>query len=461
MSLSPADPLYRRDLGNGLIQRWSTTADTESIAELMGRVWRYNADEPSNPRIIDYVRRIMRDDFPLMQPGDFAVVEDSRRPAQPIVACACLWHHQWTYEGIPFDVGQPEDIATDPDYRNRGLVRALIEMVHTRSAASGHLIQIINGIPYFYRQFGYEYALDMNGKRITYLSLIPPKLDQSPEPCTLRAATSEDIPQLMDLYAQRCRANMVSVTVPAGYWRYVIERWNRDEADGVDPALSGIQTRPLMIIDGTGAVCGYAVVATKRWDRDLLVYSLELSSNLNVQALAPSLLRALQEYGAHLPAIRSDLAPFREISFLLGRAHPLYEGLGRALAPVAEPPYAWYVRVPDVARFIQQIAPILERRLAHSSLVGFTGDLKLTFYQHGLRIRFEQGLLTLVEPWRAPAYQANPDAGCPPSVFTQLLLGYRDLDELRAVFPDVWANPQAEIVLRVLFPARPSWVIAL
>ncbi len=57
-------------------------------------------------------------------------------------------------------------VATDARYRNRGLVRALFEMIHARSSAEGHLVQAITGIPYFYRQFGYEYVLDLDGSRI-------------------------------------------------------------------------------------------------------------------------------------------------------------------------------------------------------------------------------------------------------------------------------------------------------
>src|SRR5205809_1198915 len=67
------------------------------------------------------------------------------------------------YDGIAFGVGQPEFVATHPDYRNRGLIRKLFEMVHARSEAEGHLVQGITGITYFYRQFGYEYALELKG----------------------------------------------------------------------------------------------------------------------------------------------------------------------------------------------------------------------------------------------------------------------------------------------------------
>ena len=101
---------------------------------------------------------------PLMGPGDFALVEDQSKPHNPLVACTCLWRHTWEYEGIPFAMGRPEIVASDPAYRHRGLIRALFELIHARSEAEGHLVQAITGIPYFYRLFGYEYALDLEWK---------------------------------------------------------------------------------------------------------------------------------------------------------------------------------------------------------------------------------------------------------------------------------------------------------
>ena len=209
MSKAQAVASYRRDLGDGLIQRWSTADDTDKIAHLLGMAWRGAEDDPPNPRVMEAIRRHMRGDFPLMGPGDCALIEDTRKPDNPIVACACLWRHEWTYEGIPFGVGRPEDVATDPAYRNRGLSRALFEMIHARSAAEGHLVQAISGIPYFYRQFGYEYALDFNGTRVTYVSLIPKASGDGTEPYTLREAPTADIPQIVELYNRRCASGVV------------------------------------------------------------------------------------------------------------------------------------------------------------------------------------------------------------------------------------------------------------
>ena len=104
---------------------------------------------------------------------------------------------------------------------------------------------------------------------------------------------------------------------------------------------------------------------------------------------------------------------------------------------------------------------MLEQRLASSPLAGHTGELRLDFYRSGLRLAFEQGRLTTAEEWRPPIWDAKVEGGFPPLVFLQLLFGRRSLDDLRYVFPDVWATDEAEPLLRALFPPHYSYVMEL
>jgi GNAT superfamily N-acetyltransferase len=452
--LPAASAIYRRDLGDGLILRWSTAQDTENIAQLCSMVFRNKADEPANEFMFYWIGRLMRGDHPVMGSGDFGIVEDTRKEGNPLVACTCLWRHTWEYEGVRFAIGRPEIVGSDPAYRNRGLIRALFEMVHARSEAEGHLAQAITGIAYFYRQFGYEYALDLDGKRVTYLSLIPKLKEGESEPFTLREATVEDIPLVMEYYNRRRATSIVWADVSEDYWRYMLEGWKaQPERDKTDTLL--------MIVDATGAPQGYVLTMTKRRGKGLGVWALDAAAGVNVQAVMPSVLRALQAYGLQMPTSKPDAEPLSEISFMLGRTHPVYDVLGDALAPFQEKPYAWYVRVADLPAFIRHIAPVLEQRLANSMLVGYTGEIKLDFYQGGLRLVFEGGHLKSAENWRVPIYEGNAGAGFPPLVFLQVLFGHRTLNELQQAFPDVWVNNEMEVVLRTLFPARPSFVVLL
>lgn len=444
---------YRRDLGNGLVLRWSTSEDIERIAALLSMVYRDKADDPPNVQAMNNVRALMNGDHPLMGPDRYGLIEDTSREGNPVVACTCLERHTWTYEGIPFSVGRPEMVGTDDAYRHRGLVRALFEMVHERSEAEGDLVQAITGIPYFYRQFGYEYALELEDRHTTPLALLPQAKEGEPEPFTLRAATVEDIPTIATLYERRRFSSIISESISRQQWLYEIETWK------VHPEFSHFMNLH-MIVDAAGQAIGFVGLEVRRAGKALRVWLLEFAGGVNVQAVLPSVLRALHTYGLNIEVRRPDVPPLSELAFYLGSAHPLYEVMGDEMARTSEPPYAWYVRVKDVPGFLKHIAPALEKRLATSLLAGYTGEIKLDFYRGGLRVVFEQGRLTGAEDWRVPLYGSEANGGFPALVFLQMLFGHRGIEALRQVFPDVWVSEEIRPLLKVLFPTRPSFVFA-
>ncbi len=449
---APYDLHVKRDLGNGLLLRWSEANDTGEIVYLTSMVFRDDADAPPNTHLGNLVRELMSGRHPLMGPRDFVVVEDTRRTEHRIVACTCFWSQVWEYEGIRFGFGRPEIVATDPGYRNRGLVRTLFEEIHARSEAEGHLAQGITGIRYFYRQFGYEYALNLDGRRITNLSLIPAAKENEPEPYTLRDATEEDIPLIQELYNRRGRESIVTSPIEENWLRYHLRMWNVVETDD--------NWHLQIIIDRAGMAAGFLLTPVVRWGKHIEVFALEVRPEVNLQAALSPILRALAAQGQQLQA-KPGAGPLHEISFTLGVTHPVYDVLGSGLTTRRVPPYAWYVRVPDVPRFLRHIAPALERRLLESPLARYSGELHITLYRGGLHLVFEDGTLKLAESSRSPAYSAIEDAGFPPLVFLQLLFGYRSLDELRHAFPDVRVKDEAELLLKTLFPMKPSWVIPL
>ncbi|MFN3981224.1 MAG: GNAT family N-acetyltransferase [Caldilinea sp.] len=461
MSSFPADPSYTRDLGHGLICRWSTAEDTARIAHCFATVHRPNSDASLNPRAADTIRAMMTPGFPFMDAGDFAIVEDVSLAERPVVACTCYWRHTWSYGGIPFGVGRPEMVATLPEYRNRGLVRALFEMVHARSAANNDLVQAITGIAYFYRQFGYEYVLDLEGQRYVNLTAIPELAQDAAEPYTLRLATFDDAPHLTALYNQGRSRSLVWHEADDDFWRAHLASWDDPALQGKDSTETALYSRLHMIVDAEGAVCGYVLPAMRRRGKAARIFALELYPHVSWLAAVPSLLRALRTHSEQIPAVTPDAGSVRELCFMLGRAHPAYTAMGEAIAARYEKPYAWYLRVPDLPRFLRHIAPVLEQRLADSIIPGHSGELMIELYRSRLKLVFERGRLISVEPAAVLAYGDDPPAGFPPLIFLQLIFGYRSLAQLRATFPDVYAEPEAAVLLDILFPELPSRVDSL
>jgi hypothetical protein len=460
--LSLADPAYVRDLGDGLRLRWSCASDAEELARLTSQVFYHMPADPLHTPLAWHVRELLSGTHPLMGSQDFALVEDTRRDRERVVACACLWRQHWDFEDVRLLVGRPELVATDADYRHRGLVRAMFELLHARSEAEGALVQAITGIPYFYRQFGYEYALELDGYLVFPLALVPPPPEDGQEPVRLRHATLEDLAAIMALYEAHRRRGQLLVSTPIAeeWWRYQLTHWQ-------DPRTAD-HWHVQVICSAAESFLGFLVMPTMRWRSEVAVMScFETLPGFDLFRLLPALLRAILAWGRTM-RVRREFVEIDHLRFYLSREHPVRAALlrlpnryGEPLAVRSSRPYAWYVRVPNLAAFVRRVAPVLERRLAASPLAGYSGRLCLHFYGRALQLHFVAGRLERVQPVARAFDLEEADAAFPPLVFLQLLFGYRSLDELRFAFSDVDVRPTAELLLETLFPKRPSWAIPL
>jgi hypothetical protein len=446
-----ADAAFRQDLGDGLRLRWSTAADAERLLDLYAHVFRDRADDPVDPLLTAWVREMLSGRHPLIAPEDFALVEEA--DGGRIVAAIGLMDQRWEYAGVGFGVGRPELVASHPDYRRRGLVRRVFDLVHARSAAHGDLAQGILGIYYYYRQFGYEYALDIGGARVVPFGNIPALKDGEAEPYALRDATPGDLPLALTHYERDRAGALVTTPITLDYWRHVLTT--------MDPA-SGEGWRTQMIVDAAGRTVGSLLTRPMLKRDSLAVTGLTVEPGVPLVAVLPPVMRALREQAPALLSPAPRPSPPHSLRFALGRReHPVYAALGEVIAPRFAAPYSWYVRVPDLPALVRHVAPALERRLAGSAAAGWSGVLRLDFYRGGLRLTLDGGRLTAADDWQAEPWGEEPQAGFPPLVFLQLLFGHRSLAELRYAFPDAWADDAITPILDALFPKQASWVMPL
>jgi hypothetical protein len=428
-----------RALGDGLVLRWATPADTGALAQFNGRI-HGDPDEP-NPFVVGATRDWMADLHPTIGARNFTLVEDTRNDNR-VVSSLCLIPQTWTYGGIPFGVGRPEIVGTDPAYRRRGLVRAQMDAAHARSAELGHLVQGITGILWYYRQFGYEYALALGGGRHAPLSTLPKlKADES-EAYRLRPMTADDIPFLMPLYERACARSLVACPRDAAYWRYLL----------TGPTPGAYEHRPNQTIESAaGRPVGYVMPQLEFFGAWFVIGELEVSAGEPLRAVLPTVLRGLQTLAE--AEARRQVKNLSALYFALGGEHPAFAA-APDLFPITRPPYAWYLRVPDLSAFLLRIAPVLAARLAASPFAGYTGDLLLSEFVRGWRLQFAQGQLTAVEPWQPPDDSDDARANFPPLVFLHLLFGHHAWAELRAIYPDCATRDETRALLDALFPRQ-------
>jgi hypothetical protein len=442
-----------RDLGGGLTLRRARREDTEAVAWFNARIHFSSGDfEKREPHrgIAASTRDLMSGDHPTCDASDFLVVEDTRTGS--IVSSTCLIPQRFSYEGLEFDAGLPELVGTHPDYRRRGLVREQFEVLHRWSEERGHLMQAIGGIPYYYRRFGYEMAVNLDGGRRLYVQDLPGEPSKtdleetSARSYALRPAAVSDARFLSDLDGSASERYLLTSSRDEALWRY--------EVAGRDP--EGDETLDIRIIeDMEGQPVGYVGLARDLRHQSMRIYGYELANGVSWLEATPFVVRELAEIGHKQASEEKKLA---SLTFVLGEYHPLYEAIpGPPLYRLDRyDHYSYYVRVPDLPGFLRHLAPVLEERLYGSVAAGHTGEIKVSFYGSGLLLGLASGRLSKVEAW-SPTVEETGDAAFPDLTFLQLLFGYRTLDELDHAFADCLPGEgDARVLLQAMFPRRPS-----
>jgi Acetyltransferase (GNAT) domain len=321
---------------------------------------------------------------------------------------------------IVIPAGQPEFVATDPAFRRRGLVRRLLELVHGWSAERGDLVQIIAGIPFFYRQFGYSYGL-----RRPMEWLVPAENELvADEGWTIRAPTSSDITDICTL--EEVAQSGAAVRLP-----FLPELW---------PVLLDLPHAPVLVATAGDRVAAVTRVRTGP------------GAPVHLQALAadsPAAATAL------IAGVRA-LHPGRTLVVGERAGLPVRELLGAA-TPVARRKWL-YVRIGDPAVLLGHLGSVLDARLAGSPFAATEGRVEISFYRSGASIEYRDGRVTDVTATGTDRFGGStPDVHLPPDLLPRLLFGPGNVLDWEND-PDVDLGDRRDL-LAVLLPSLLSDVV--
>ena len=428
-----------------MILRHATPEDEEALIKFNLAI--HGEGDWDEKGIEAWTRDLISGDNPTFKPDDITIVEDTA--TGEIVSTCCLISQTWTYDRIPFKVGRLELVGTQKEYRRRGLIRRQFEVMHEWSASRGEGVQIITGIPYYYRQFGYEMTLALSGGSAGYETHVPKLKEDETEPYSLRPAKVGDIPFLMTIYESGCKRSLVSAARDEEEWRY--------ELTGKQPY--NINRRDIFIIEKpTGDSVGFIAVPPIKWGNLSALDVYELAPDMAWAEVTPSVIRFLWQRGEQLAKEQNQTQNM--FGFWLGEDHPVYHVIPIKL-PRERPPYTFYMRVPDLSAFLRTIQPRLEAHLADSAFVQYTGELKLSFYKEGLHLTFKEGRIEHIQPLGFEELEKS-QAFFPPLVFLHLVFGHRSMEELDEAFTDCSTkNEETAGLINALFPKKPSHVWAI
>lgn len=430
------------DMGDGVVVRHATERDIDAVVASNGMMWaRSDEDEPTE-WAMTWTRALMDGSHPTTRAHHFTVAVDTR--TKKIVSACGYIPQRWTYgcadrsePVVEFGVGRPEIVQTHRDYRRRGLVRTQFDLLHEQADRLGTEVLVIDGIHQYYRQFGYEYALERYPYRRGVFSDVPKLGEKESELVKVREATVDDVDLLVQLYQYGTNRSTVACTRDADSFRFHLTTQNQ-----------AYRRRAAVIETLNGEPIGALIFHGSETINIEMFELCETASWLTVCRPVMRWLRdACKDSSFQQYALQSD--------------HPLYEVCGRLLGPIEyEVHPAWYVRVQDIPCFLQKIIPVLEQRLASSASRAYTGELAVSFYREGFKLVFDHGRIS-VEPFRHTV-EDQGHCGFVGLTFLQVLFGYRSFSELHHLHPDCHAKyAHAEPLLNALFPKRSSYMLSI
>lgn len=420
------------DLPGGLRLRRAGPDDTERMAAFQAPI-HGSPEEPSRWEAA-WVRASMSGRHPSCDASRWLIIED--RASGRIVSACGLMRHTWSLDGVPFTVGRPETVGTDPAYRRRGLIRRLFQEMHRMSEADGDLVQAIWGIPYFYRQFGYEMCIPLDGGRRLEADTVERLARETPDGWTVEPPT----PAARD-HAERWKAlmdrhNSWASVMTSADWDY---HW-RPQSTREQPEIS-----VLGVITQNGKPVGFAGIAPWSFPDKLQV--LAADDDADWRALLCAVCRWIHAL------VQKQRRAAEVLSLPIGVNHPAWAALSDIpMSPIR--PYPWYLRVPDLARFISHLIPIWEHRLAKAGLDGWSGRLGISDYHRTVGITCEQGRITEV----TQGANGAPVARWPGNVLLQSLAGIHEIGLLEEAHPDLFVPEELRPVVDALFPQRPAHI---
>jgi len=344
------------------------------------------------------------------------------------VAALCLIPSEWSIGEVRLRVAELGCVATLPEYRHLGLQRKLMAEYHKRVLEQGYDLSAIEGIPYFYRQFGYEYALPLDEQTRIRLGEIP----EYKSACTIRPFTNHDVSKAMELLARSQRKFYVHSVRDE-------ETWNMQQKTHMvaEYEFDGY------CVEQEGQMTGYFRASQNPESKELFLREI---TDVNESA-AQSIMGFLKKIGVqsgleNLVCTISHHEPFAKYLAATGHQGQLQ-------------PYAWQIRVSDYMNMLRKMKTLLEERLRASEHNSLTAKINFNFFRYTVRLTIESGTITDVqrlEDCEDRAVRFNP------TVFPQLLFGYRCREELELTYPDFIVRPSHRHLIDVLFPKLPSHI---
>lgn len=409
------------------LQHITNDSDLKKLADFNGMI-----HEP----LVAAFTSFLVERYPYAKPRHFFFLENTDRD---IISSMCLIKSFWDYWGIPLTVGELGIVGTRAEYRNQGLIRRLYSHFDTLAEEEECDISIVQGIPNFYRQFGYEYAIQLERDlRVDYDRISTPEGNGE---STLQPASFDDLPLLKKGYELSAGQSAIHGIRSDATWEYLINNSFMDDG-----------THYYLLFCRNGEPQGYITLQKKGFFEGLIVTESSLSALDDLAGVLHLLKATARQQGK--PYLRLNLPD----------SNPLAQ-FGRAVGGHDGWLYCFQIKLVNTVRFLKKIAPVLEKRLQGSPFERCSGTVCFNFYKEAVRLTFAEGKIIRIEGGTPEEMMQGVHhtylISIPKTQFVQLAFGWKSREELASFYPDIAMSPWGILFVERIFPRCNAWVHAL
>ena len=360
---------------------------------------------------------------PEMNKEHFFVVKHGNRA----VAGLLLVPQVWRLGEIELKVAEMGCVGTDPEHRRKGVQWILNNEFDKYARENGFDLCALAGIPYFYRQFGYQYAVELD-----YSTEL--KVEDLPEMDTgimVEKFEETHIDKADEILRKTQERYLVRSVRTKGIWRMQLTT-----------GTYGGELYEANVFTRGGEIAGYFRYVVDDEKKTINIRELGISENVSVEEIAATIRKQASEKG--LTELKTGLSHLDEFSrYLISRGAKTNR------------PYAWQVKIIDLPSFISKIKPVLEQRIENSEYTGLSKDITINFWKYAVKMKIEEGKIVSIE--RAFG-EKDRTIGFNPYAFMKLALGYKSRMELEKMYPDFRVRGNLEGLIDVMFPKQSSYI---
>jgi predicted acetyltransferase len=344
-----------------------------------------------------------------------------------LVSMITLMPLEWNFNGVSIPVCEMGFVGTLPEYRHRGLIGKMNEIYEILMRQEGYLLSVIRGIPYYYRKFGYDFALNLDEHIILKKNLIPSKEIDN---IYFQKATKQDLSFIESVYSKE-QENF-----------YISNKFDRD----------GFAYKFMNDDFDTNFLSTFII---KRNRESVSYFSLGMSfDNAAYSLIVPEI---DEDYMIKILQFVGDLDKDKDQIVFNVNSDTQFGHFLCSIGGAKDLGYGWQIKILDLKEFLLTISPILEQRIECSSFKGLSQDFAVSDYQKSHILRFKNGRIELIESKKGYPLPESSDVKIPGSNLIKLLLSDKNYKEIKYIVKDSMLKPMSEKLLEVLFPKKPSF----